>query len=371
MIRRPSPSPMTTSRKLADVILNRDRRAVGEYPQVQEAGVGPFWELDVTARVKIESATHETAPDLGTLSLMPRALLTDFVSCVPIGPGLTMSPRVAAVFRTHLLGPHAFFPLRIRAGGVEQPYEYLRLDTDFTGRVLRGTDGSPSTLMVPPEIATEIDVYPFRAIPRALVVSRRLADALLELGVTGAAIEASSRAFVEGEPEARLVRASRASPRPPPAPPAGSFGVSKDRVRPLGQQFAMDLRRTIPSVLQHLGLDGSAAPEAIVARVAAAFEPLRRVAPDARDWRSIGILALLWAEQVVRSKGWTWCDYRDENDQWKAAIQSPDERAVCVPTECFSRLVHEDVPSTVTLTFNMLCAGMLPPASADSIAIVS
>ena len=357
---------MTTSRKLAHVILSHD-----EFPLIQERGEGPFWDLDVMARAKIEGATHEIAPDLGTLSLMPRALLTDFVSCVPIRPGIVMSPRVAAVFRTHVLGPHAFFPLRIRAEGTEHPYEYLRLHSDFAARVLRGTEGNRGTLMLPPELAAETDVYPFRAVPRGLVVSRRLGDALLGLGVTGAVIEAASGAFVEGEPEAELVLASRATPRPPPTPPFGSPGVSKDRVRPIRKQFVIDLRRVIPSVLKQLGLDGSSAPETVVARVADAFEPLRRAAPDSRDSRSIGFLAFLWAEQVVRAKGWTWCDFHAQNDTWKASIQSPDERVVCVPTEYFGRLVREDISSTVILTFNMLCADTLPPASADSIAIVS
>lgn len=125
--------------------------------------------------------------------------------------------------------------------------------------------------------------------------------------------------------------------------------------------------------LEARGLNATSSADAVLAAITAEVEALRPVRttlkPKARNalFNGVGGAFALLLERDLR---WHWVDLPVSSRSWGLGMASPNgSHALCLDQVTLSQMMSSE-PPTITLLFNMIAAGNLPPGNAgDHVAI--
>lgn len=162
--------------------------------------------------------------------------------------------------------------------------------------------------------------------------------------------------------------ASQAMPKPPaPPPPAAKPSKRKPpklTSRPLPADERIEIAEVGAQWRQRLHLSGEMSPEAVLQRIAEEMQKLRpafwTMSAEERLDASLGLSAI-YGELLRSACGWSWAELRESRSKRWIAMLAPSGTHALVLVPYMQQHIQAEAP-TVTLLFNMIAAGQLPPA---------
>jgi hypothetical protein len=203
--------------------------------------------------------------------------------------------------------------------------------------------------------------------PRRFFVTDLFVDRVQQLGLRG--LEFKHVGYIVGN-------ASEAVPKPP-APPPPAAKASKRKPPKLssgplsaGEQIEMAAAGAV--CRQRLQLPPDANPETVLQRITEEMQKLRPVlstiSADERIDTLLGLSAI-YGDLLRSACGWSWAEVREgRSKRWIAALAPSGTHALAL-LPYVQKQIQSETP-TVTLLFNMIAAGQLPPAEPGRLVLV-
>ena len=170
--------------------------------------------------------------------------------------------------------------------------------------------------------------------------------------------------------------ASQAVPKPPAPPPpppkASKRKPPKLTSGPLPADEQIEIAAVGAEWRQRLQLRDDASPETILQRLTEEMQKLRpafwTISAEERIDASLGLSAI-YGELLRSAGGWSWAELRESRSKRWIAMLAPSSTHALALLPYVQQQIQSETP-TVTLLFNMIVAGQLPPAESGQLASI-
>jgi hypothetical protein len=172
-------------------------------------------------------------------------------------------------------------------------------------------------------------------------------------------------------PDASQVVAKPPAP-PPPPPKSSKRKAPKLTTGPLPADEQIEISEIHAEWRQRLQLPSDANPATVLARLAEEMQKLRPVfltiSAEERADASLGLSAI-FGELLCSACGWSWVELRESRSKRWIAVLSPTRNHALALVPYVQQQIQSAAPN-VTLLFNMIVAGNLPPAEPGQLVTV-